>query len=77
MAVDIEVPFATTTMEDGTITQWMKEDGDQVKAGEVVCLCDTDKAEVEIEAAEDGTLRILKPASEEPLDVGTVIGRIE
>jgi pyruvate dehydrogenase E2 component (dihydrolipoamide acetyltransferase) len=77
MASDIEIPFASATMEEGTLIEWTKADGEAVAAGDVICLCDTDKATIEIEAPEAGTLRIVVAASEDPLAVGTVVGRVE
>lgn len=77
MATEIAIPLASATMEEGTITEWLKQDGDAVQANEAVCLCETDKATLEIEAPAAGVLRILVTDLDEPLAVGTVIATVE
>jgi pyruvate dehydrogenase E2 component (dihydrolipoamide acetyltransferase) len=49
------------SMEDGKLTRWLVADGAEVRAGDIVALVETDKAEVEVEATEDGVLHIVVP----------------
>ncbi len=56
MARAITIPKLGLTMEKATITTWMKEEGDPVRKGEVVCIIETDKVNFEVEAPESGVL---------------------
>ncbi|MEI8141066.1 MAG: 2-oxo acid dehydrogenase subunit E2 [bacterium] len=59
---DVLMPQAGQSMEEGTIVRWLKNEGDQVQAKEILLEVETDKAVVEVEAGHDGTLRkILVP----------------
>ena len=61
--IKITMPQAGQTMEEGTIVNWRKSEGEQVRKGEILFEIETDKANVEVEATEDGILRkILCPA---------------
>jgi pyruvate dehydrogenase E2 component (dihydrolipoamide acetyltransferase) len=61
MATTIVMPKFGLTMESGQITQWHKQDGDQVKEGEVIFSVETDKITNEVEAKSDGILHIIVP----------------
>ena len=50
MAVEILLPRLGWTMEEGTFGEWLKQDGDAVRTGDVVCVIESDKAQVEVEA---------------------------
>lgn len=68
------MPSLSPTMTEGTIVKWMKNEGDAVIAGDVVCEIQTDKAVVALEVDDDGTLaKILKPADSGTIQVGTLI----
>ena len=72
MKVDIVVPHVGEAISEVTLARWLKRTGDVVKAGEPLFVVDIDKANLEIEAAEDGTLseiRVPEGASVMPLDV--------
>jgi pyruvate dehydrogenase E2 component (dihydrolipoamide acetyltransferase) len=56
------MPQIGMTMQEGTITRWLKEDGERVEKGEPLYELVTEKLENEIEAPCSGTLKILKPA---------------
>ncbi|MBI2505611.1 MAG: biotin/lipoyl-binding protein, partial [Candidatus Latescibacteria bacterium] len=58
MAIEIVLPRLGWTMEEGTLVEWLKQDGDQVKAGEVLFTVESDKAVNEVESFDDGVLRI-------------------
>ncbi len=57
MATEFLMPKLGLTMEEGTITEWLVADGDQVRAGSAVLVIETDKTETEVEAASSGRLR--------------------
>ncbi len=53
-------------MEEGTLAKWLKKEGDTVKAGDVIAEIETDKATMEVEAVDEGTLtKILIPEGSE------------
>lgn len=65
MAVVIELPKLSDTMEEGRLANWLKKEGDFVKEGEALVEIETDKATMEYPSPEEGTLlKILKPAGE-------------
>lgn len=72
----ISIPKLGWTMEEGTLTEWLVEDGAPVTAGEPLYLLETDKVENEIEAPATGLLRQAATAGE-VYPVGTEIGTIE
>ena len=62
MPVDVLMPALSPTMEKGNLSKWMKSEGDKVKAGDVIAEIETDKATMEVEAVDEGTLgKILVP----------------
>lgn len=63
MAVTIEMPKLSDTMTEGTVVSWNKAEGDAVEMGDIIAEIETDKATMEMEAFEDGTLaKIIIPA---------------
>jgi pyruvate dehydrogenase E1 component beta subunit len=56
MPTEILMPALSPTMEEGKLTKWLVREGDDVRAGDVIAEIETDKATMEVEAAEDGTL---------------------
>jgi pyruvate/2-oxoglutarate dehydrogenase complex dihydrolipoamide acyltransferase (E2) component len=75
MATDIILPKLDLTMTEGTIAEWLCENGATVTEGQPLYTLEADKATQEIEAPASGTLLILVPPQEGIL-TGTVIGRI-
>jgi pyruvate dehydrogenase E2 component (dihydrolipoamide acetyltransferase) len=73
MAIDIQMPKLSDNMESGTIIRWLKHEGDSVTAGEPLAEVETDKADVEIEAAQAGILREIRVAEGQSAAVGDVI----
>jgi pyruvate dehydrogenase E2 component (dihydrolipoamide acetyltransferase) len=69
MAIEIVMPRLGWTMEEGTLAEWLKKDGDRVEVGEIIFTVESDKALNEIEALDAGILRI--PPDSPP--VGTVM----
>ncbi|MDX6526366.1 MAG: hypothetical protein QOI43_1877 [Gaiellales bacterium] len=58
------LPRLSISMEDGRISEWLVQDGAEVRAGQVVAIVETDKAEAEIEAHEDGVIAIVAPVGQ-------------
>ncbi len=74
MAVPILMPALSPTMTEGNIARWLKNEGDSVAAGEIIAEIETDKATMELEAAEDGVLgRIVLAAGSEGVAVNAII----
>ena len=74
MAIEIKMPALSPTMEEGTLAKWLVVEGDVVRAGDVIAEIETDKATMEVEAIDDGTLgQILVEAGSEHVKVNTVI----
>ena len=62
MATNILMPALSPTMTEGTLARWLKKEGEQVKAGDVIAEIETDKATMEVEAVDEGVLgKILVP----------------
>ena len=77
MATNILMPALSPTMEQGTLAKWLKKEGDSVKSGDVIAEIETDKATMEVEAVDEGTLaRILVPDGTENVAVNTPIAII-
>ncbi|MBH9987729.1 pyruvate dehydrogenase complex E1 component subunit beta [Bartonella sp. W8098] len=74
MSIDILMPALSPTMEEGKISKWVKKEGDKVEAGDVIAEIETDKATMEVDAADEGTLgKILVPEGTEGVKVNTPI----
>ncbi|MEL6858908.1 MAG: pyruvate dehydrogenase complex E1 component subunit beta [Pseudomonadota bacterium] len=74
MAVDILMPALSPTMEEGTLAKWLKGEGDKIEAGDVIAEIETDKATMEVEAVDEGTLaKILIPEGTEGVKVNAII----
>lgn len=74
MSVDILMPALSPTMEEGTLAKWLKGEGDKIEAGDVIAEIETDKATMEVEAVDEGTLaKILIPEGTEGVKVNAVI----
>ena len=56
MPINILMPALSPTMEEGTLAKWLKAEGDTVSSGDVICEIETDKATMEVEAVDEGTL---------------------
>ena len=74
MATEILMPALSPTMEEGTLSKWLVKEGDTVSAGDVIAEIETDKATMEFEAVDEGTVgRILVPEGTEAVKVNTPI----
>ena len=76
MAIEIKVPQAGESVTEADIAAWLKEDGDYIEEGDLVCELETDKANMELPADGAGILRI-KVEEGETVAVGTVIATLE
>ena len=77
MAIELKMPALSPTMEEGTLAKWLVKEGDQVKSGDVLAEIETDKATMEFESIDDGTIAsIVIPEGTENVAVGTVIATI-
>src|SRR5438128_944685 len=77
MPIQVLMPALSPTMEKGNLAKWHKKEGDAVKSGDVIAEIETDKATMEVEAVDDGTLgRILVPEGTNDVAVNTPIAMI-
>ena len=77
MPIQVLMPALSPTMTAGKLARWLKAEGDQVRAGDVIAEIETDKATMEVEAVDEGTLgRILVAAGSEGVAVNTPIALI-
>jgi pyruvate dehydrogenase E1 component beta subunit len=74
MPTEILMPALSPTMEEGKLSKWVKKEGDKVKSGDVIAEIETDKATMEVEAVDEGTLaKIVVPEGTEGVKVNAVI----
>ncbi|WP_019220424.1 pyruvate dehydrogenase complex E1 component subunit beta [Bartonella senegalensis] len=74
MSIDILMPALSPTMEEGKLSKWLKKEGDKVSSGDIIAEIETDKAVMEVEAVDEGTLgRICVLEGSEGVKVNTVI----
>ena len=74
MAIELKMPALSPTMEEGTLARWLKSEGDEIAPGDIIAEIETDKATMEFEAIDEGTLtRIMVPEGTENVAVGTII----
>jgi pyruvate dehydrogenase E1 component beta subunit len=77
MPTQVLMPALSPTMEKGNLAKWHKKEGDAVKSGDVIAEIETDKATMEVEAVDEGTLgKILVPEGTNDVAVNTPIAMI-
>src|SRR3982074_723021 len=77
MPIQVLMPALSPTMEKGNLAKWLKREGDKVKSGDVIAEIETDKATMEVEAVDEGTLgKILIPEGTNDVAVNTPIAVI-
>ncbi|MEG9268187.1 pyruvate dehydrogenase complex E1 component subunit beta [Qipengyuania sp. Mu-71] len=77
MAIELKMPALSPTMEEGTLAKWLKAEGDEIVAGDIIAEIETDKATMEFEAVDEGTLgKILIEEGTEGVKVGAVIAML-
>src|ERR1700716_3500420 len=74
MPINILMPALSPTMEKGNLAKWLKKEGDKVKSGDVIAEIETDKATMEVEAVDEGTIaKILVPEGTQDVPVTDII----
>src|ERR1700674_638915 len=77
MPIQVLMPALSPTMEKGNLAKWVKGEGDRIKAGDIIAEIETDKATMEVEATDEGTLgKILIPEGTADVAVNTPIATI-
>ena len=77
MAIEIKMPALSPTMEEGTLAKWLVKEGDTVRSGDIMAEIETDKATMEFEAVDEGTIaQILVAEGTDNVKVGTVIATL-
>jgi pyruvate dehydrogenase E1 component beta subunit len=78
MAIELKMPALSPTMEEGKLAKWLVKEGDEVKSGDLLAEIETDKATMEFEAVDEGTIgKLVVPEGTENVKVGTVIALID
>ena len=74
MPINILMPALSPTMEKGNLAKWLKKEGDKVKSGDIIAEIETDKATMEVEAVDEGTIaKILVPEGTSDVPVNNII----
>jgi len=77
MPIEIKMPALSPTMEEGTLAKWLVKEGDTVKSGDVLAEIETDKATMEFESIDEGTVqKIVVPEGTDGVKVGEIIALI-
>jgi pyruvate dehydrogenase E2 component (dihydrolipoamide acetyltransferase) len=77
MPIELKMPALSPTMEEGTLAKWLVKEGDKVESGDILAEIETDKATMEFEAVDEGTIaRILVPEGTDGVKVGAPIALI-
>src|SRR3954471_5463131 len=78
MPTPVLMPALSPTMEKGNLAKWLKKEGEAVKSGDVIAEIETDKATMEVEAVDEGTItRILVPEGTEGVSVNSPIAELD
>src|SRR5204862_3382925 len=75
-AIDVVMPQMGVSVSEGTITRWLKQEGEQVEADEALLEISTDKVDTEVPSPASGTLTQILVQEGETVDVGTKLGQI-
>jgi pyruvate dehydrogenase E2 component (dihydrolipoamide acetyltransferase) len=74
MPIELKMPALSPTMEEGTLAKWLVKEGDHVASGDILAEIETDKATMEFEAVDEGTVaKILVPEGTDGVKVGALI----
>lgn len=77
MAFNIVVPDLSESVVEATVSEWLKQEGEAVEAGEIVVVLETDKVSLEVTAEQDGVLSKITAAEGEDVGPGAVLGVVE
>lgn len=75
-AVKITMPALSSTMKEGRVVSWLKSEGDEIEAGEAIMVVESDKADMDVEAFEDGFLAKILTEEGEMAEVGAVVALV-
>ena len=75
-AIKITMPALSSTMKEGRVVSWLKEEGDEIEAGEAIMVVESDKADMDVEAFEDGFLAKILTEEGETAEVGAVVALV-
>jgi pyruvate/2-oxoglutarate dehydrogenase complex dihydrolipoamide acyltransferase (E2) component len=77
MAISIRMPALSPTMTEGNLARWLVKEGDRIRPGDIIAEIETDKATMEVEAADEGTVgRLVVPAGAQGVKVNDVIATL-
>ena len=76
MTIDVLVPKIGFSMAEGTLTEWLVEDGATVSEGQPIYSLESDKSVNEVEAPASGVLKIIMQPADDPIPVGTKVAEI-
>jgi len=77
MTIELKMPALSPTMEEGALAKWLVKEGDEVHSGDILAEIETDKATMEFEAVDEGTITaLIIPAGTEGVKVGAVIATL-
>ena len=75
-AIKITMPALSSTMKEGRVVSWLKSEGDEIEAGEAIMVVESDKADMDVEAFEDGYLAKILTEEGEMAEVGAVVALV-
>ena len=75
-AIKITMPALSSTMKEGRVVTWLKSEGDEIEAGEAIMVVESDKADMDVEAFEDGYLAKILTQEGETAEVGAVVALV-
>ena len=75
--MDIILPNIGETVDEGKVIKWLKQVGDQVTDGDVVCEVETDKSTMEVPSTIDGTIKEIRVKEGDIVPVGTILAIVE
>jgi pyruvate dehydrogenase E2 component (dihydrolipoamide acetyltransferase) len=74
--IKITMPALSSTMKEGRVVSWLKSEGDAIEAGEAIMVVESDKADMDVEAFEDGFLAKILTGEGETAEVGAVVALV-
>jgi biotin carboxyl carrier protein len=75
-SIKITMPALSSTMKEGRVVSWLKQEGDEIEAGEAIMVVESDKADMDVEAFEDGYLAKILTGEGETAEVGAVVALV-
>ncbi|EJK74798.1 hypothetical protein THAOC_03500 [Thalassiosira oceanica] len=75
-SIKITMPALSSTMKEGRVVSWLKSEGDEIEAGEAIMVVESDKADMDVEAFEDGYLAKILTDEGETAEVGAIVALV-